>query len=55
MNDDLYDLYKRDQDFKDYVDGFCKKHDLGTFEAFNIYILREYAKEVKKRTKEREV
>lgn len=40
--DELYDLYKRDSDFKRYVDAWCSKHHLGIFEAFRMNILREY-------------
>ena len=44
MTDELYDLYKRDPDFKHYVDAWCAKHALGIFEAFRMNILKEYAK-----------
>lgn len=47
MNDEYYDLYKRDADFKEYVDKWCKKHDLGIFEAFRLNVLQEYAKYLK--------
>jgi len=42
MTDELYDLYKQDEDFKRYVDEWCRKHDLGIFEAFRMRILQEY-------------
>ena len=48
MNEELYDLYKRDQDFRVFVDKFCQAHNLSIFEAFEMNILREYAKEKKK-------
>lgn len=47
MSEDLYDLYKRDPNFKEYVDGWCKKHDLSIFEAFRMNILIEYSKYIK--------
>ena len=34
MNEELYELYKEDKDFKQYVDAWCKDHDLSIFEAF---------------------
>lgn len=47
MNEELYDLYKRDQDFHDYVDKWCKAHNLGIFEAFQMNILKEYGEYIK--------
>ena len=49
MTDELYELYKKDADFKEYVDKWCKAHDLGIFEAFRFDILKEYAKYVKEK------
>ena len=51
MTDELYDLYKRDPDFKLYVDKWCKDHDLSIFEAFTRKILQEYAEYVKEKSK----
>lgn len=51
MNEELYDLYKRDPDFREYVDTWCKVHNLGIFEALSIKILQEYGKEKKKEEK----
>lgn len=51
MNDELYELYQKDKDFKEYVDKWCHNHDLSIFEAFNFNILREYAKYVKEKNK----
>ena len=51
LNEELYDLYKRDPAFKHYVDEWCKKHDLSIFEAFTRNILREYAKQLKENKK----
>ena len=47
MNEELYELYKEDEDFKQYVDAWCKDHNLSIFEAFCMNILREYAKYVR--------
>ena len=49
--DELYDLYKRDTDFKRYVDAWCSKHHLGIFEAFRMNILREYAEWIRKQAR----
>lgn len=49
MNEELYSLYQTDKSFKEYVDHWCRKHDLGIFEAFRLNILQEYAKYVKER------
>lgn len=51
MNDELYELYQKDKDFKEYVDKWCHNHDLSIFEAFNFNILREYAKYVKEKNR----
>jgi len=51
MSEELYDLYQRDEDFKEYVDKWAKNHDLSIWEVFRMNILKEYAKwlrEVKK-------
>ena len=49
MSDELYTLYKTDDDFKKYVDHWCKNHDLGVSEALRLNILQEYAKYLKER------
>ena len=51
MTDELYELYKSDENFKHYVDAWCKKHDLGIYEAFRMNILTEYAKHLKEAKK----
>ena len=51
MSEELYELYKTDKDFKEYVDKWAKNHNLSVFEVFRFDILKEYAKwlkEVKK-------
>ena len=47
MTEELYELYKTDEDFKEYVDKWCKDHDLGIFEAFRLNLVQEYAKYLK--------
>lgn len=49
MNNELYELYQKDKDFKEYVDKWCKSHGLEVEQAFNFDILREYARYVKER------
>ena len=51
MTDELYDLYKRDPDFRHYVDSWCKKHNIGLFEAVRINILQEYGKYIRENKK----
>ena len=51
MTDELYDLYKRDPDFKHYVDSWCQKHNIGPFEAFRMNILQEYGKYIRENKK----
>ena len=51
MTDELYDLYKRDEDFKRYVNAWCDKHNIGIFEAFRMNILQEYGKYIKENKK----
>lgn len=47
MSEELYDLYQRDKDFKEYVDKWAKNHDLSIWEVFRFDILKEYAKWIK--------
>lgn len=47
MTDELYDLYKRDSDFKEYVDKWAKNHEISIYEVFRFNILQEYAKWLK--------
>lgn len=51
MTDELYDLYKRDPDFKQYVDLWAKNHDLSIYEVFRFKTLQEYAKWLKENKK----
>jgi hypothetical protein len=51
MSDEYYDLYKRDADFKEYVDKWAKNHDLSIFEVFRFNLLQEYAEYVKEKKK----
>lgn len=47
MTDELYNLYKQDEDFKRYVDEWCKARNVSIFEAFRLNILQEYGKWIK--------
>lgn len=47
MTDELYDLYKHDPDFAEYVDKWAHNHNLSIFEVFRFDILKEYAKWLK--------
>ena len=51
MNDELYTLYKTDDDFKKYVDHWCKAKNIGIFEAFRLNILQEYGKYLRENKK----
>lgn len=51
MTDELYTLYRENNDFKEYVDRWCKARGNGIFEAFNFVIVREYAKWLKESKK----
>lgn len=51
MTDELYTLYRENNDFKEYVDRWCKNRDKSIFEAFNFVIVREYAKWLKESKK----
>jgi len=44
MNEDMYELYKSNKDFKEYVDRFRTFRNLGIFEALQFKIIQEYAK-----------
>ncbi len=43
MSEDLYELYKEDQDFKVYVDTIAKSKGINIFEAFCLKIIKSYA------------
>ena len=47
MTDELYNLYKQDEDFKRYVDEWCKARNVSICEAFRLNILQEYGKWIK--------
>lgn len=52
MSEELYELYKSDDDFKHYVDSWCRKHNLSIWEAFRFNLLQEYAKFIKEKKHE---
>lgn len=47
MNEELYELYKNNPEFKGYVDQWCKQKGCGIFEALRYKLIQEYAKIVK--------
>lgn len=47
MNEELQELYKTDDEFREYVNRWCKNHNLSVDEAFNFNLLREYARYIK--------
>lgn len=44
MNEEIYDQYITDPNFKNYVDAYCKSRGLGTFEAFGHITVKEVAR-----------
>ena len=51
MTDELYDLYRNDSDFKEYVDRWCKQRGQSIYEAFRFVLVKEYAKWIKENKK----
>lgn len=47
MSEELYEFYKANEDFKRYVDIWCRVRDMSIFQAFTIKIVREYAEWIK--------
>lgn len=50
MKDEIYDLYKKDSDFKHYVDTYCADRSIGIFEALAHITVREVAKYYEEKT-----
>lgn len=51
MTDELYDLYQTNEDFKHYVDAWCRNHSMSPSEVFEFNILKEYARYIKEAKK----
>lgn len=51
MTDELYTMYRENDDFKGYVDRWCKNHDKSIYEAFRYVLVKEYAKWLKEQKK----
>ena len=51
VNEDLYEFYNSNDDFRGYVDRWCQQHKLSIFEAFRLVLVQEYARDVKERSK----
>ena len=43
MKTDYFDFYQKDDNFKAYVDRYCKKHGIGVAEALTHEIIKEVA------------
>lgn len=51
MNETLYEFYKSNQKFKDYVDAYCICRGKGLFEALQDLIIKTVAEDIKDRAK----
>ena len=51
MTDELYTMYRENDDFKGYVDRWCKNRDRNIYEAFRFVLVKEYAKLLKEQKK----
>ena len=50
-NEWIYNFYKENPDFHEYVDKFCKSKGLGIFEAFEMEIIKNVALSYQSRLK----
>ena len=53
MSEELYEFYKSDPDFNEYVNKIVKARRLGIFEALELLIVKEYAAWLKKTKEDR--
>lgn len=44
MNEEIYEQYTKDKEFKAYVKAYCKARNLGLFEALTHKTIKEVAK-----------
>ena len=44
MKTDYFDFYQKDDNFKVYVDRYCKKHGIGVAEALTHELIKEVSK-----------
>lgn len=44
MNEEMYEYYHTNKEFKEYVDSYCKHRGLGIFEALGHITIKEVAK-----------
>lgn len=49
---DLWVLYRENKDFHDYVDKYCVKHQITPDEAIRHVVVKAYAEQLDKRTRE---
>ena len=54
MKEWLYDYYKENQYFKEYVDKMCKNRNIGVFEALALNIVEKVAQDWQERAKGKE-
>ena len=52
-NEWIYDFYKENPDFREYVDKFCKARGLGIFEAFEMEAIKNVALYYREKLKEK--
>lgn len=53
MNEEIYEFYKSNPEFKKYVDSYCRSRQVGIFEALRHKTIREVAKYYDARVKEK--
>lgn len=53
MKDWVYDFYKSNQEFHDWVDTLCKGEDIGVFEALNDVMTEVVAEYYRDKEKEK--
>lgn len=50
--DEIYEMYKTDADLKHYIDAYCNKHGINTFEALAHITPQEVAKYYKDKVRD---
>lgn len=52
MNEEIYEQYTKDEEFKAYVKAYCKARNLGLFEALTHKTIKEVAKYYRDKSKD---
>lgn len=52
MNEEMYEYYHTNKEFKEYVDSYCKHRGLGIFEALGHITIKEVAKYYRDKSKD---